>query len=61
MYNITSFVVDWDQCGVFLRHNDGTYSSKKCDFAIQLVSLVEACENTGYLADVKRSIDGKRK
>ena len=53
--------MDWDQCGVFLRQNDGTYSSRKCDFAIRLVSLVEAGENTGYLADVKRSIDEKRK
>ena len=54
-------MVDWDKCGVFLRHSDGSYSSPKCDFAIQLVALVEARENTGYLAEVKRSIDGERK
>lgn len=54
-------MVDWEQCGVFLRHSDGSYSSRKCDFAIKLISLVEAGESTGYLADVKRCIDGKRK
>ena len=44
---------------MFLRHNNGTYSSRKCDFAIQLVALVEAGEYTGYLADVQRSIESK--
>ena len=52
----TSFVVDWNNPGVCIRHSDDT-TSRKSDFAIQLVALVEAGENTGYLADVERAID----
>ncbi len=38
---------------------DGTRSVRKGDFAIGLHSLVEGGSNTGYLATVKRAVDGK--
>ena len=44
-----------------VQNADGSRTSKKADFAIQLSGMVEANENTGYLADAKRAIDGKRK
>ena len=56
----TSFVVDWNNPGVCIKHSDDT-TSRKSDFAIQLVALVEAGENTGYLADVERAIDKKKR
>lgn len=39
----------------------GARSGHKGDFAIQLEGLVEAGPNTGFLAKVKRAVDGKMK
>ena len=39
----------------------GTKSDAKGDFAIELEGLVEAGPNTGFLAKVKRAVDGKIK
>ena len=36
-------------------------SNKKSDFVIQLSAMVEAGDNTGFLATVKRAIDGQQK
>lgn len=38
---------------------DGKTSDVKGDFAIKLTAMVEAGANTGYMAKVKRTIDGK--
>ena len=52
-------MVDWDTPSI-VKHADQSRSSKS-DFAIKLVAMMEAAENTGYLADVQRAINGKRK
>ena len=57
----TSFCVDWDDPSICVKASDGTITSKKSDFAIELNALIEAGENTGYLANVQRAIDGTRK
>ena len=54
----SSYGVDWDNPCINIRHNDGSVT-RKSDFAISLEALVEAKENTGFLATVKRSIDLK--
>ena len=57
----TSYFIDWHNPSICIQNSDGTISSKKSDFAIQLEALVEAGDHTGYLADVQRCIDNKRK
>ncbi len=44
-----------------LVQKDGSLSDSKGDFAMKLTSLVEAGGNTGYMAVVKRSIDGSER
>ena len=39
--------VDWNQSGVYMRHSDRPYSSRKSDLAIQLIALVKAKKNMG--------------
>ena len=56
-----SFVMMWDEPAIHLQQNDGCLSNKKSDFAIKLSAMVEAGENTGFLANVKRAIDGQQK
>ena len=51
----------WDEPAIHLQQNDGCLSNKKSDFAIKLSAMVEAGENTGFLANVKRAIDGQQK
>ena len=60
LYLQTSFFIDWDPPSVGLLKN-GSRSEPKGDFAIALKALVEAGANTGYLAVVKRAVDGKTK
>ena len=40
---------------------DGKKGPGKSDFAIKLDMLIEAKQNTGYLATVKRAIDGEQR
>ena len=44
----------------FFRKN-GLKSEAMGDFAVSLEAMVEAESNTGYLAQVKRAVDGKTK
>lgn len=53
-----SFYVDWSKSQLGVLNKDGTKSESKGDFAIQLEMLVEAGTKTGYIATVKRAIDG---
>ena len=52
-----SFVMMWDEPAIHLQQNDGCLPNKKLDFS----AMVEAGENTGFLANVKRAIDGQQK
>jgi len=53
--------MDWDDPALYIQQNDGSRSLKKADFAIRLSAMVEAEDNTGFLAIVKRAIDGREK
>ena len=55
------FYVDWDPPAIGMIRKDGLKSEAKGDFAISLEAMVEAGANTGYLARVKRAVDGKTK
>lgn len=50
--------MDWDCPVVGTLSRDGTKSESKGDFAIKLDMLIEAGAKTGYVATVKRAIDG---
>ena len=53
--------MDWDPPAVGTVTKNGVKSEPKGDFAISLEALVEAGINTGFLAMVKRAVDGKTK
>ena len=53
--------MDWDEATLYIQQNDGSLSTKKSDFAIELCAMVEAKDNTGFLSNVKRAIDGTQK
>lgn len=55
------FDSDWDPPAIGLFRKDGQNSEAKGDFAISLEAMVEAGIYTGYLAQVKRAVDGKTK
>lgn len=55
-----SFYVDFDPPSVGIIYKNGSKSETRGDFSIELVSLVEADANTGYLANVTRAVDGKK-
>lgn len=55
------FAMMWDDPAIHLQQNDGSLSIKKSDFALKLSAMVEAGDNTGFLANVKRAIDGQQK
>ena len=40
---------------------DGKRGPSKSDFSIKLDMMIEAQQNTGYLATVKRAIDGEQR
>ena len=61
MYVQACFYVDWVLCETGIVRKDGTKSDAKGDFAITLTAMIEAGANTGFLADVKRAIDGERR
>jgi hypothetical protein len=42
-------------CGVLDRNNTRT---RKGDFAMRILSFVEAGDNTGYFCNIKRQMDG---
>lgn len=57
----TSFYVNWDHPSVGLVARDRKRSAGKGDFAMKLDMLIEAGSKTGYLATVKRAIDGMQR
>ena len=60
---VTSFAVQWfkwgsPSVGTVLRD---VRSESKGDFAIKLETLIEADTKTGYMATVKRAVDGEER
>ncbi len=50
--------MDWVCPSIGVLNRDGNKSDSKGDFAIKLEMLIEAGSKTGYMATVKRAIDG---
>lgn len=57
----SSFYVDWEAASVGTCGRDGVRSESKGDFAIRLDALIEADSKTGFMATVKRAIDGEER
>ena len=57
----SEFMIDWVTPSITTLLRDGSPSNSKGDFAMKLTALVEAGGSTGYLALVKRHLDGKEK
>ena len=53
-------MIDWENPSISTVHADGSFS-KKGDFAIKISAMVEAQDNTGFIAVVKRAIDNKKR
>ena len=45
----------------YVQHADGSQFIKKANFAFKLVAMVEAQDNTGFLAEVQKAIDKKQR
>lgn len=55
------FYIDWNHPSIGCVGKDHSKGPTKSDFAIKLDMMVEAEQNTGYLATVKRAIDGEQR
>ena len=51
------FYIQWDE-GISGKVSKTGDLKAMCDFALQLTTLVEAGEMTGYSCDVRRELDG---
>lgn len=52
--------MDWEKGVSGIISKSGVYSIKN-DFAMKILCFIEAGNNTGFLASVKREHDGKTK
>ena len=53
--------MDWNSPAIGCVGRDGKRSPSKNDFAIKLEMFIEAQSITGYMATVKRKIDGEQR
>ena len=60
-YFQSAFYIEWSSPSIGTIHRDGSLSESKGDFAIKLQMLIEADSKTGYIATVKRAVDGEER